>query len=149
MLFCPSNHFSFVFFFLFFTLFFNCLLFLSSQGPNLTVTGGDFWNCLKNEIYNWIWKSSGSASRFLPVTECSSAKCCVSVNKWIKEFGWNLLSLENVMRWLLLWIKIKIDWWRKDSQCNDVWEIKRVWEELQLLLTKTNRDWFSVWIKNY
>ena len=34
---------------------------------------------------------------------CSWGKCCVSVNKLIKKYGLDLLNLESVMRWLLLW----------------------------------------------
>ena len=40
-------------------------------------------------------------------------KCWVSVNKWIKEYGLDLLNLESDMRWLLLWfgaIQINTDW---------------------------------------
>ena len=43
----------------------------------------------------------------------SQGKCCVSVNKWIKECGLDPLNSESVMRSLLLWvgtIGIKIDW---------------------------------------
>ena len=42
-------------------------------------------------------------------------KCWVSLNtKWIKECRLDLLNLESVIRWLLLWIgaiQIKMDWY--------------------------------------